>query len=230
MLFFKIEKKMESLSIEDKTRSLINAVVGETIEKNMYVPPKPVSPESGVRKGPGMGEDDESVRIDGQNFAVISFVAPFGARQRAKRILLKIRGVFSTVEEAREYVKTKLAPADPDFDLFIVDMWSWKGIPPTEHEEKQRAFDYSDPKMQKIMQGHYKQMERNEKTMEMRKNFIKQKNRENEKRNRREQRKKQHGALYVPPESDTPNTTTTTTTTATATATTTSPPNGKDEI
>lgn len=72
---------------------------------------------------------EDELQIEGQRYAVISFVSPNGTFQHSDNMLLKIRGVFPTIETAREraaIVKT----FDPVFDIFIIDMWRWIPFPP----------------------------------------------------------------------------------------------------
>lgn len=98
----------------------------------------------------------DPIEVEGLKFAVISFVAPVGARQRAKQIHVKIRGAFEDEEEARAHVK-RLHNADPDFDLHIVQMYEWLPIPPPESLIDSVPMEYEQDKLNDIMDGYYRQ-------------------------------------------------------------------------
>ena len=67
---------------------------------------------------------DQPCPGSGQQFALISFVSPNGTYQHAEQMLLKIRGVFPSVDTARERAKV-LSAIDDKFDLYIVDLYKW---------------------------------------------------------------------------------------------------------
>ena len=73
-------------------------------------------------------EEDE-LKIEGQRYAIISFVSPNGTFQHSDQMLLKIRGVFATLEQARERAQI-VKTFDPVFDIYIIDMWRWIPFPP----------------------------------------------------------------------------------------------------
>lgn len=154
---------------------------------------------SETRKGPGSGRDQ--VCKPEQQYAVISFVAPKGANQRAKHIAVKLRGVFGTIEEAKEWINNKLRPYDNEFDLWIVSMWEWIVLPLPLDMIRQVRRDYHDPRMQGIMQRYFDDMDRDKINMERRLKKVKEDAKANFKRdeikNRKELRKKRLKEAYI---------------------------------
>lgn len=73
--------------------------------------------------------DEDTVTVPGQLFALVSFVAPEGTRQRNDRFGMKIRGCFGTKDEAQRHVR-RLQQTDRVMDIYLVDMYKWLLIPP----------------------------------------------------------------------------------------------------
>lgn len=85
--------------------------------------------------------------IPGQYFACISLVGP-DLPQKNDKFGLKIRGCFSTREEASTHAK-RLQREDATFDIYVVDMYKWLLIPPDrDHIED---IHYQDAKLDEIM-------------------------------------------------------------------------------
>lgn len=126
-----------------------------------------VNPDAGggecnLKGEPGrvsMKRDPASVQPSGQRFAVLSWVAPHSTPQRSRHIAVKIRGVFATVEEAKEHAAA-VYRVDPDFDIHVVDMFEWLVIPPPMEHRMQIPMEYQQPKLDRIMRGYYEQIER----------------------------------------------------------------------
>lgn len=105
----------------------------------------------------GMNRDPGCVQPSGQQFAVISWVAPTNTPQRAKNIAIKIRGVFATKEEAHSHAG-KIWAVDPDFDIHVVDMYEWLVLPPPMEHQMQIPMEYNQGKLDRIMKGYYHQI------------------------------------------------------------------------
>lgn len=75
--------------------------------------------------------DEDTVKVPGQNYALVSFVSKSTKNQKTDhdKIGLKIRGVFATKEEAEAHIK-KLMKSDNLFDVYLVEMWKWLAVPP----------------------------------------------------------------------------------------------------
>ena len=85
--------------------------------------------------------------IPGQYFACISLVGP-DLPQKNEKFGLKIRGCFSTREEASTHAK-RLQREDATFDIYVVDMYKWLLIPPD--REQIDDVHYQDQKLEEIM-------------------------------------------------------------------------------
>ena len=114
--------------------------------------------------------EKDSLRVPGQEYAIISVISP-KSRQKADHLAVKIKGVFSNMEEAKKHA-TKLQKIDDTFDLYVVEMYSWLCLPP--ETEKIGEKHYADEKLEELITEHDKEME------EARANFEK---------HRREQKK-----------------------------------------
>lgn len=66
--------------------------------------------------------------VPGQMFACLSIVGP-DCPQRTDKFGIKIRGAFSTRDEAEKHAK-RLQKEDATFDIYVVDMYKWLLIPP----------------------------------------------------------------------------------------------------
>ena len=87
------------------------------------------APSTDRSKAVSVAMEEDELKIEGQRYAIISFVSPNGTFQHADHMILKIRGVFATLKQARERAEI-IKSFDPVFDLFIIDMWKWIPFPP----------------------------------------------------------------------------------------------------
>ena len=93
--------------------------------------------------------DKDEAKIPGQNYALISIVAP-QTRQKHDEICIKIKGVFSTIEEANKHA-SMLQKIDSVFDIYVVEMYSWLLVPPnTDHMEQTHV----DSKLNELISNH----------------------------------------------------------------------------
>lgn len=107
----------------------------------------------------GAEEDPEGIRITGQSWFVISFTGPVGANQRSKNLMIKVRGVFDTDEEAQEHAK-RVFEADPDFDVHVFKAGAWIQIPPPREHYEAVQMKYNQEKLDVIMDGYYEQQKK----------------------------------------------------------------------
>ena len=102
-----------------------------------------------------MSLEHDFVTVPGQTFALISLVGPDCA-QKSDKFGLKLRGVFSSREEASSHAK-RLQRDDATFDIYLVDMYKWLLIPPDrDHIED---VHYQNDKLEEIM-TKYKENQR----------------------------------------------------------------------
>ena len=94
----------------------------------------------------------DPIKVPGQNFACVSFVSPTG-NQKNGSIGMKIRGVFDTREEATSYVQ-RLIRLDPQFDIFVCDMYNWCLVPPDPEMIGDQSFQ--DETLHKIISEYRK--------------------------------------------------------------------------
>lgn len=84
--------------------------------------------------------------VPGQLFACLSIVGP-DCPQRTDKFGIKIRGAFSTRDEAEKHAK-RLQKEDATFDIYVVDMYKWLLIPPDrDHIED---VHYANEKLEEI--------------------------------------------------------------------------------
>lgn len=127
-------------------------------------------PRNLANTGPRIGADPDpdSVRVEGQEWIVVSFVSP-QSRQKSLVPQTKFRGVFATYEQAHEHA-LKVHNVDPDFDVHCVKMWHWVPTPPPEDVLEHVRMEYpNQDKLNEIMKGHYDSIERGRVEVEERK-------------------------------------------------------------
>jgi hypothetical protein len=94
--------------------------------------------------------EQDYTTVPGQLFACISLVGP-ECPQKNDKFGLKIRGCFSTREEAGSHAK-RLQKEDATFDIYVVDMYKWLLIPPDpSHIED---VHYNDQKLEELMSAY----------------------------------------------------------------------------
>jgi Family of unknown function (DUF5832) len=91
--------------------------------------------------------EQDYLTVPGQVFACISFVGP-DLPQKNEKLGMKIRGCFSTRDEAGSHAK-RLQKEDALVDIYVVDMYKWLLIPPT--REDIEDVHYQNDKLEEIM-------------------------------------------------------------------------------
>lgn len=97
-----------------------------------------------------MSLEQDYTTVPGQLFACLSVVGP-EAPQKNDKFGIKIRGAFSTREEAANHAK-RLQKEDATFDIYVVDMYKWLLIPPD--PTKIEDVHYTNEKLEEIMTGY----------------------------------------------------------------------------
>tara|TARA_B100000886_G_scaffold336969_1_gene296766 strand:+ start:747 stop:1709 length:963 start_codon:yes stop_codon:yes gene_type:complete len=136
---------------------------GENVEYKMENDPlfKPISEEKKLKideavekkiKSLSLDEtvDTDTTTVPGQNFALISIVAPKNSNQKHDSNCLKIKGVFDKLDEARKHAEL-LQKMDDTFDIFVVEMYKWLLVPPDPELLEQV---HVDSKLNEILSGH----------------------------------------------------------------------------
>tara|TARA_B110000503_G_scaffold2440_1_gene3236 strand:- start:4407 stop:5003 length:597 start_codon:yes stop_codon:yes gene_type:complete len=97
-----------------------------------------------------MSLEQDYTTVPGQVFACLSIVGP-EAPQKNDKFGIKIRGAFSTRDEAANHAK-RLQKEDPTFDIYVVDLYKWLLIPPD--PTKIEDVHYTNDKLEEIMEGY----------------------------------------------------------------------------
>lgn len=100
-------------------------------------------------------DETDYVTVPGQLFACISIVGP-DCPQKTDKFGIKLRGAFSTREEAERHAK-RLHKDDATFDIYVVDMYKWLLIPPD--RDKIEDVHYANEKLEEIF-TKYKENQR----------------------------------------------------------------------
>ena len=94
-----------------------------------------------------MSLEQDYTTVPGQLFACISLVGP-DCPQKTDKFGLKIRGCFSSRDEAGNHAK-RLQKEDATFDIYVVDMYKWLLIPPSSSDIGDTH--YNEEKLEEIM-------------------------------------------------------------------------------
>ena len=94
--------------------------------------------------------EQDYTTVPGQLFACLSVVGP-DCPQKTDKFGIKIRGAFSTRDEAANHAK-RLQKEDSTFDIYVVDMYKWLLIPPD--SSKIDDVHYTNEKLEEIMVGY----------------------------------------------------------------------------
>ena len=97
-----------------------------------------------------MSLEQDYTTVPGQLFACLSVVGP-EAPQKNDKFGIKIRGAFSTRDEAASHAK-RLQTEDSTFDIYVVDMYKWLLIPPD--PSKIEDAHYTNDKLEELMTGY----------------------------------------------------------------------------
>lgn len=93
--------------------------------------------------------DTDTTTVPGQNYALISIVAPSG-NQKHDSVCLKIKGVYDKLEDARQQAEI-LQKFDDTFDIYVVELYKWLLVPPDPELLEQV---HVDKKLNEILAGH----------------------------------------------------------------------------
>tara|TARA_Y100000816_G_C25730085_1_gene384541 strand:- start:42 stop:479 length:438 start_codon:yes stop_codon:yes gene_type:complete len=97
--------------------------------------------------------DEDTITVSGQKYALISVVSP-NSMQKNDLCGLKIRGVFSNIEEAQTHAK-RLQKVDQLCNIYVVEMYKWLPIPPD--DENIDNHEFVESKLNSIVKGYKEQ-------------------------------------------------------------------------
>ena len=112
----------------------------------------------------------DRIRVPSQNYALVSIVSDKNTTQRSDKTILKIRGVFETLQEANKHAE-KIVKIDPSFDVMVVSMYEWLMIPPD--MEKIANQQYMDEELNGLISEYRKIQERTRVEFDVRKEGLK---------------------------------------------------------
>ena len=98
-------------------------------------------------------------RVPRHRFACISVIKPemyetlhHGSR-KYKGLLMKVRGVFETREAADAWIRERIIPLDPHFDVHLIECHKWSGVEDDDVHDR----EYTDEKINTIMTSYFKE-------------------------------------------------------------------------
>ena len=128
--------------------------------------------------------------IPGQNFACISVITSNTVKNYDKDFpLLKIRGVYNTIEEAKQRCQ-ELRGNDPLFNIYVAPIGKW--VPWIDDPDKANDEEYAEKELNRIMKNYKDNRIKAKQYHEMRKNEMVQ-NAKNENEKRKQNNKKKKG-------------------------------------
>lgn len=102
-------------------------------------------------------QDDFDLRVPGQDWMVLAYVAPEGTAVKSKQVLVKISGGFPT--EAAAEIQAKKIREQAHHRListYVVPLYQWLSVPMPEYCKLTCQQKYVDQEMlEKIMQGNW---------------------------------------------------------------------------
>jgi hypothetical protein len=105
---------------------------------------------------------EDSLLPEGQKWVCLSFLTPEKELEGKKQTTLsglKIRGAFSTYENACEHAK-KLQSVDPAFNVFVGEMGKWLPFDPAPDSEYVKNSEYANEKLNEMMKKYHENQEK----------------------------------------------------------------------
>ena len=112
--------------------------------RNNFIPDLDIKMEAALADGPPL-------RVNGQKFALITYLAPHGTRQRNIEAGMMILGVFSDERLAKAHIEKLARAGYIYFDIFIVQMYCFFPLPPPLDMENA---EYINAEMNELMGAH----------------------------------------------------------------------------
>lgn len=97
--------------------------------------------------------EKSTCKVDGQEWVLVSFVAPKGTRQKTDQLGLKVWGSFPTQDMAKTHAQKLNAMKENEyFDIYVLEMYCWAAIPPDPEQIENQ--EYHDKKLNKLIWAH----------------------------------------------------------------------------
>lgn len=123
--------------------------------------------------------DDSTLRIPGQTWMVLSYVAPTDTSVRSKNVMIKVSNGFANESDAEEHaLKVRKQPHHHLIDSYIVPENEWLTVPMPKAAEVYCRRHYADqPVMEKLMEGNWNSSEESRRSLAKRKQTAMEQNR-----------------------------------------------------
>ena len=112
-------------------------------------------------------KEDQS--LYGQNWVCLSFLTPENVKMETDVRSVKVRGVFSNEDEARNRCE-EIRKFDQDFNVYIAPVGKWLAW--CDDPDKASDFNYANDKLNNMMQNYYENQAQAKEMYEQRKNDI----------------------------------------------------------
>jgi hypothetical protein len=109
----------------------------------------------------------DTIKVPNQNFFVLSYAAPEGARVKAKKIAIKVSGAFNTQKEAEEHAE-KIRNSNNKFDVYVCNMYEWGTVPIPDDVKPFINKNYTDEYLTRVLRGQEESMKQSKKEMQER--------------------------------------------------------------
>lgn len=113
---------------------------------------------NGERMVPIIALEADVNRVPKQRFACVSVIKPdqyaalHHGERKYKGLLMKIRGVFETREQADSWIRERILPLDPHFDVHLIECHKWSGVEDDDINDR----EYADENIRSIMTSYFK--------------------------------------------------------------------------
>jgi hypothetical protein len=121
---------------------------------------------------------EDSLLPNGQKWVCLSFLTPekeLDGKKQTTLSGLKIRGVFSSYDEACNHAK-KLQSVDQAFNVFVGEMGKWLPFDPAPDSEYVKNSEYANEKLNEMMKKYHENQEKAKLLHEHNKNELIMKN------------------------------------------------------
>lgn len=94
-------------------------------------------------------DDPDNIRTS-HNYCVFSYASPTSS-QKCNIAALKVRGCFETEEQAQKHAAL-IQRHDPNFDVWVMQMWKWCPFPPSvDSSPTEMHYEQQSEKLQDLM-------------------------------------------------------------------------------